>query len=88
MEVRDKSYDNNTGSIKFNEELFSINFYNVRHSLVRRGLWNNNKTFRYISKRYMSTEPNKLNPWYVTGFLDGESSFTVSVCEDKSLKIG
>jgi hypothetical protein len=36
----------------------------------------------------MITEANKLNPGYVTGFLDGESSFTVSVYEDKKIKIG
>jgi LAGLIDADG endonuclease. len=31
---------------------------------------------------------SKLNPWYVTGFSDGDSSFWFSIVPNKKLKIG
>jgi hypothetical protein len=29
-----------------------------------------------------------LNPFFVTGFADGESSFVISICKDRKLKTG
>jgi len=31
---------------------------------------------------------NKLNPNWVTGFVDGEGCFTVNITEDKRCKLG
>ncbi len=38
----------------------------------------------------LETKPklNNLNPWFLTGFSDGESSFTVRIFKSKTLKIG
>jgi len=37
----------------------------------------------------METEPKvKLNPWFVTGFCDAESSFCVKFHQNKKLKFG
>src|SRR5438046_1161687 len=42
------------------------------------------------SKHYYSNVNlvNKLNPFLVSGFADGESSFMVSICQDKNYKSG
>lgn len=36
----------------------------------------------------MLRSPNLLSPWYVTGFSDGDSCFTVSLSKDSQRKLG
>lgn len=46
---------------------------------------------RLIRKRNFHSSPNKgdsLNPYYVTGFSDGEASFHVSIVKNKNFKVG
>ena len=38
-------------------------------------------------KRFYSSAP-KINPWFITGFVDGEGCFLISVDRNKELKIG
>jgi hypothetical protein len=35
-----------------------------------------------------SPSKNFLNPYYITGFADGESNFTIIITKNKSLKVG
>lgn len=51
------------------------------------------KQFSLLSKsrRYahsVHSNPYKLNPWFVTGFIDAEGSFTVTVVKDSRRKLG
>lgn len=40
-------------------------------------------------KRYFSTESqNKLHPWFITGFTDGEGCFSILVTPNHELEIG
>ena len=34
------------------------------------------------------THTQKINPWFITGFTDGEGSFIISITKDKKLKLG
>ena len=43
---------------------------------------------RWFSSQAVKLSNNRLNPWFFTGFADGESSFLVGVVEDKKLKTG
>lgn len=42
------------------------------------------------NKCYFSSESvnNKLHPWFITGFTDGEGCFSVNVLKNNELKIG
>jgi hypothetical protein len=47
----------------------------------------------YTGKSYISTvskdlNTNLINPWFVTGFSDGEASFILSITKSKERKIG
>lgn len=44
----------------------------------------------HSSKRYFSSESlnNKLHPWFITGFTDGEGCFSISVIKDNKSKSG
>lgn len=39
-------------------------------------------------KRNLSTLESKLNPWYVSGFVDGEGSFMLTIIKDNKYKSG
>jgi hypothetical protein len=39
-------------------------------------------------KKNGSNVKNNLNPWFITGFADAESSFVVSVRKNPKFKIG
>ncbi len=41
-----------------------------------------------IQMYIMKTQKKKLNPWFVTGFADAESSFSMSVFKSKTAAIG
>lgn len=46
----------------------------------------NKKGKRFYTTKILSANP--LNPYYVTGFADGESNFTIIITENKTLKVG
>lgn len=46
------------------------------------------KQFSLLSKSPVHSNPYKLNPWFVTGFIDAEGSFTVTVVKDSRRKLG
>lgn len=47
------------------------------------------KQFSLLSKSIpVHSGPYKLNPWFVTGFIDAEGSFTVLVVKDSKRKLG
>jgi hypothetical protein len=47
------------------------------------------KQFSLLSKSIsVHSDPYKLNPWFVTGFIDAEGSFTVTVVKDSKRKLG
>ena len=41
-----------------------------------------------INKRNLSSQVRKLHPWFITGFVDGEGNFSVSICKDNQYKTG
>lgn len=64
--------------------LFFIYFI---YTLTRDSYYN---SISYSSRRYSSklSNDNKLDPWYVTGFVDGEGCFNIWVARSKSNLIG
>lgn len=42
----------------------------------------------YTSTNLSRNLPNNLNPWYLTGFSDGESNFTVRIFQSNLVKVG
>jgi hypothetical protein len=65
---------------------FSKNF-NKNIFFFRSRLKSINTQVRYISTN-VSFNNNKLNPWWVTGFSDGEGSFSMSIFKSKTAAIG
>ena len=45
-------------------------------------------TRSYTSTNLSRNLPNNLNPWYLTGFSDGESNFTVRIFQSNLVKVG
>ena len=41
----------------------------------------------YKNKTFLA-HTQKINPWFFTGFTNGEGSFIISITEDKKLKLG
>jgi len=65
---------------------FSVNFF-YNTSVVLQGRLRVPRRARSINIRYYSTSM-KLNPFFVTGFIDAEGSFIVSVILDSAHKVG
>jgi hypothetical protein len=49
-----------------------------------------NKNIKYYSTKIVSNEIQleNLDPWFITGFSDAESTFSISCFKDKKLKLG
>ena len=43
---------------------------------------------KYLNTSSIQSSEDKLNPWFVTGLLDAESSFTVLIVKDSKRKLG
>nr|YP_009558612.1 hypothetical protein [Capillidium heterosporum]AZZ06712.1 hypothetical protein [Capillidium heterosporum] len=57
------------------------------------GLYNNTTEREKLGKKkgnrfYTTLNNPRLNPYYITGFADGESNFTIIITKNKSLKVG
>ena len=46
------------------------------------------RSYTSISKNLLYNLSNNLNPWYLTGFSDAESNFTVRIIKSNSVKVG
>ena len=68
----------------FANVLGGFSFFSLAHTSTR---WTRNYSMISTS-RLGSVDNLNLNPWWVTGFVDGEGCFTVSVIEYKKYKIG
>lgn len=66
---------------------FSVNSFFYNTSVVLQGRLRVPRRARSINIRYYSTSM-KLNPFFVTGFIDAEGSFMVSVIRDSAHKVG
>jgi hypothetical protein len=72
--------------------------YNLNNSLLRYTLmgFERNYQIKVLSKQlniknfctngYAPVQDTKLNPWFVTGFCDGEASFNISIYKNKRMK--
>ena len=46
------------------------------------------RSYTSISKNLLYNLSNNLNPWFLTGFSDAESNFTVRIIKSNSVKVG
>jgi hypothetical protein len=89
--VKEQRVDGNWGFIKGNSNSTITNNKPLRCTLVdfERNYRINNPSKQLNIKNFSTLNNNsKLNPWFMTGFIDAEGSFIVSIEKNKELKLG